>query len=315
VGGIKFVFAVVAAALAAVSTPAATSSRAKSIRGCFGAAVRESQDRCENPRLRYEVIPSPAKARYSPNAPCTIIEERGAFRVCEFGAAASLTRATVALLGDSHAAHWRAALEVVAAAQNWRGVSITLSGCPYSTVTRVLAEPLRSNCIARNDAVPQWLAQHPEIHTVFVSELSGAHWAVPAGSDQFTAQVDAYTRAWGKLPPSVRHLVVIRDTPKALPTTRACIERAHAAHRDAGRACAVARDLAIDPDAAAIAAGRLGAPRFQMVDLNRLFCDRRWCYPVIGGALVQKDLHHLTVAFVRTLGPFLLDAVRRLDLS
>ncbi|HEX4719724.1 MAG TPA: hypothetical protein VH300_14445, partial [Thermoleophilaceae bacterium] len=59
----------------------------------------------------------------------------------------------------------------------------------------------------------------------------------------------------------------------------------------------------------------LGAPRFETIDLNRFFCDRRWCYPVIGGALVQKDLHHLTAVFVRTLGPFFLDAVRRLDLT
>jgi SGNH domain (fused to AT3 domains) len=315
VSGIKFVFAVVTAALAAAAAPAGTSTPAASTRACFGAAVRDSQQRCNNPKLRYEVIPSPAKARRSPNAPCTIIEERGAFRVCEFGAAASSARATVALLGDSHAAHWRAALEVVAAAENWRGLSITLSGCPYSTATRVLAEPLRSDCIARNDAVPQWLARHPEIHTIFVSELSGAQWEIPAGTDQFRSQVDAYTRAWGRLPASVRHVVVIQDTPKARPTTRACIERAHAAGRDAGRACAVPRDEAIDPDAAAFAADRLGAPRFQTVDLNRYFCDRRWCYPVIGGALVQKDLHHLTAVFVRTLGPYLLDAVRRLDLS
>jgi hypothetical protein len=34
---------------------------------------------------------------------------------------------------------------------------------------------------------------------------------------------------------------------------------------------------------------------------------------VIGGALVQKDLHHLSVVFVRTLGPYLLGAIRRLQ--
>jgi hypothetical protein len=142
-----------------------------------------------------------------------------------------------------------------------------------------------------------------------------AQWDLPAGTDQLAGQVAGYTRAWENLPSSVRHVVVIHDTPKALPTTRACIQRAHAAHRDAGRACAVPRREAIDPDAAVAAADQLGAPRFETIDLNRFFCDRRWCYPVIGGALVQKDLHHLTAVFVHTLGPFFLDAVRRLDLT
>jgi len=47
--------------------------------------------------------------------------------------------------------------------------------------------------------------------------------------------------------------------------------------------------------------------------MDRYFCDAAVCEPVIGGALVQKDLHHLTAVFVRTLGPYLLDAVRDLE--
>jgi hypothetical protein len=50
----------------------------------------------------------------------------------------------------------------------------------------------------------------------------------------------------------------------------------------------------------------------QIVDLNRFFCDRRWCYPVIGGALVHKDQHHMTVVFATTLGPYLGQDVNRL---
>jgi hypothetical protein len=46
--------------------------------------------------------------------------------------------------------------------------------------------------------------------------------------------------------------------------------------------------------------------------MTRYFCNATSCPPVIGGALVQKDLHHLSVVFVRTLGPYLLEAVRQL---
>jgi hypothetical protein len=238
---------------------------------------------------------------------------RGPFRTCEFGVPRDRARATIALVGDSHAAHWRAALEVLAQAERWHGVSVTLSGCPYSVATRVLPEPLRSECGRRNREVPRWLARNTEIHTIFVSELSGAQWLLPqATRDRFRAEANAYADAWRRLPVSVRHVVVIHDTPKALPTTARCIERAAALGEDAGRDCAVARRRAVDPDAAVAAAERLGGPRFATIDMDRYFCDAVVCEPVIGGVLVQKDLHHLTAVFVRTLGPYLLDAVRGL---
>lgn len=258
-------------------------------------------------------MPTPAEARDRPNAPCTIIEDRGPLRVCEFGVPADKATATVALLGDSHAAHWRAALEVVAQAKRWRGLSITLSGCPYSTATRVLQEPLRSDCVERNREVPQWFADHPAVHTVFVSELSGARWLLPHGVNQFEAEVRDYIAAWRELPRSVEHIVVIHDTPKDEPRTSACIERAIVDSVPAGTTCAVPRAEAIDRDAAATAATRLGSQRAEVLDLNRFFCSERWCYPVIGGALVHKDEHHMTSVFVTTLGPYLLLDVDRLE--
>ncbi len=51
---------------------------------------------------------------------------------CYFGVAPSATRESVALLGDSHAEHWRAALDVVAQAKHWRVVAITRGGCPLT---------------------------------------------------------------------------------------------------------------------------------------------------------------------------------------
>ncbi len=51
------------------------------------------------------------------------------------------------------------------------------------------------------------------------------------------------------------------------------------------------------------------------IDLTRQFCDARWCYPVIGGALVHKDADHLTQVFGRTLGPFMDRAYGDLTIS
>jgi SGNH domain (fused to AT3 domains) len=302
----------VAAGAAAALALSATSATPGQKQTCFGAAARDPHRTCANRDLQLAVVPTPAQARDLPNAPCTIVESDGPFRVCEFGTTGSDATDTVALLGDSHAAHWRAALEVVAKNKHWRGLSLTLSGCPFSTATRVLQEPLRADCVRRNQLVPRWFERHPEISTVFVSELSGAQWMLPRGGDAFDEEVAAYTDAWSELPPSVRHIVVIRDTPKDRPGTQACIERAIAARTPAGQLCAVPRRIAIDRDAAAVAASRLPSGRAQVLDLNRFFCSDRWCYPIIGGALVHKDEHHLTAIFDRTLGPYLLRDVNRL---
>ena len=94
---------------------------------------------------------------------------------------------------------------------------------------------------------------------------------------------------------SVRQIVVIRDTPKNRPSTAACVERSIAKHKPAGGACAVPRSFALGRDAQAAAAVRLHSRRVRTVELTHFFCDNRRCLPVIGGALVHKDDHHLTV--------------------
>jgi hypothetical protein len=115
-----------------------------------------------------------------------------------------------------------------------------------------------------------------------------------------------YRAAWSALPRSVRRIVVIRDTPKVRGNTDTCVEQAIARRRRPGIACAVARSISLDDrDPAYSAAVRSRSGRVRAVDLTRYFCDRRRCYPVIGGALVFKDPTHMTGEWARTLAPFL----------
>ncbi|MFM8883342.1 MAG: SGNH hydrolase domain-containing protein, partial [Solirubrobacterales bacterium] len=64
-------------------------------------------------------------------------------------------------------------------------------------------------------------------------------------------------------------------------------------------------------DSAAIAANELAGERFRTVDLTDFYCDRRRCYPVIGGVLVYADGNHQSPQWNQTLAPFLLRAVER----
>ena len=79
---------------------------------CFGAAARDPLLRCEDERLRMTVFPSPDDAVLEPNSPCLLLGLTGLLNPCAFGSQRP-ARATVALIGDSHASHWRAAVDVV----------------------------------------------------------------------------------------------------------------------------------------------------------------------------------------------------------
>ena len=53
-------------------------------------------------------------------------------------------------------------------------------------------------------------------------------------------------------------------------------------------------------------------PRVELLDFTPFMCDRKQCFPVVGGALVHKDGGHMTQVFSRTLGPYLGRAVDRI---
>lgn len=279
---------------------------------CFGAAARDPAHRCSNSRLRLSVSPTPAEAVLVPNAPCTPLEP--ALNVCGFGVPAAPGVKEISLIGNSHAGHWRAALEVVAEAMGWQGVSITRSSCPFVQATISLPEPKRAQCTRWVQGIPAWFAQHPEVSTVFVSDQPTPPIVAP-GHSALAAEVGGNIAAWNALPPSVKHIVVIRDNPYTHGDVLACVEAAMARREPAGPRCAVPRNLALKADPAAIAAQQLRSPRVQVIDLTNFFCDSRTCPPVIGGALVYRDSTHLTRVFAITLGPYLLQEVRKLVAS
>ena len=278
---------------------------------CLGAASRNPRFRCVNRELRLSVIPTPEEALLTPNAPCKIVA-RDLPYTCEFGVSAPAADRTVALIGDSHATHWRAALEVVAQARGWRGYSLTRPGCPLSLATPDIDRARRVSCTRWRKAVFAWFGRHPKVRTVFVSQLAGIGVRAPRGRNADEHAIQGFIRAWRRLPRTVREIVVLRDTPVARERTPDCVERAMRRKRPAGAACAIPRRIAIRRDHAAIAAVRPGTGRVHLIDFTRFMCSPKLCYPVVGGVLVHKDITHMTPLFASTLGPFLLSSVNRM---
>ena len=278
---------------------------------CFGAASRNPRFRCVNPELRFTVMPAPRDAATDPNAPCVTVSRNVPF-TCQFGVATARADRTIALIGDSHAAHWRGAIEVVAQVRGWTGYSMTRSGCPLSTATPDLEPARRNSCATWRKAIYAWLRRHPEVRTVFVSQLAGLGVRAPRGQSSREYEVQGFIRAWQRLPKTVREIVVLRDTPVRRDDTSLCVDRAIRRNQRVGQVCAFSRSRALRRDPAAIAALRRGVRRVHLVDLTKFMCSPKLCFPIVGGVLVYKDQTHLTPLFASTLGPFLLRSVNRM---
>jgi hypothetical protein len=270
---------------------------------CFGAAALDARAPCTNSALRTVASPTPEEALLIPGAPCTVLRAKPGMTPCYFGVAPSTTRERVALLGDSHAEHWRAALDVVAQAKRWRVVAITRGGCPLTdTPVRHYPAPQAADCQKWTVNARAWLTEHPEVHTVFVS----AHDLSLFAGDP----VAGYRSAWQSLAKSVRRIYVIRDTPSRVnPETPACVEGLLRGHQAIGSRCAEPRENAFSPDPQVEAAQAPGDDRVRLLDLSDFMCTATLCPPVVGGALVLKDDDHLTRTFSTTLGPYLLRAL------
>jgi SGNH domain (fused to AT3 domains) len=260
------------------------------------------------------VRPRPSIAQITPNAPCERVRRYGPVHPCAFGTGRGKAVDTIALIGDSHASHWRAAVEVAARAKRWHGLSITSGVCPVSKSPWLLPEPELSQCLRWNRAVLGWLSRHPKVTTVFQSQIvSHRNVSARLGEDQFAAKVRGYIEEWKAFPRSVRHIIVIRDDPRTSYKTAGCVMRARAHRHRPGIACAATRAWALQRDPVAAAARQAHSRRVQLIDLTRFMCDERRCFAVVGGALVHKDINHLTRVFATTLGPYLLRKLNRLS--
>ena len=159
--------------------------------------------------------------------------------------------------------------------------------------------------MAWNRQVGRWLGAHPEIHTLIVSAIAGgptyAQGGRGGGLRGRLACAAAVDHADHRHPRHAEGARLSTDDCVRARAGRPRVRRPRLPRWTAARS--------LPPDPQVTAAHRLTGRRVQVVDMTRFICDRRWCYPVIGGALVYKDDNHLTEVFARTLGPYLNQAL------
>ena len=219
---------------------------------------------------------------------------------------------TAWLVGDSHAEHWKAAVNDIGRGNGWDVRHTMQGGCP-SVPTRLVTAFGEATSATKQDECTSWirdvsarvLADAPDL--VIVSNFASTE-IVDDGSGrpqpaQLRDGMAETLRAWADAGTQV---VVIRDVPTAGSQLGAeCV----AANAGADRACVApaAEVLRADPMIEAVA--DLGDPRITTVDLSDYFCVDGECSGVIGGLPVFYDADHLSASYSRSLAPMLADAL------
>jgi len=211
---------------------------------------------------------------------------------------------TVALVGDSHAAHWFPAVERIAKAREWKLVVMVKVSCPFTEM------PLRNTLQKREypecsdfvaSAIDKLKRLKPDL--VITTQLRWLH-PVRTEDESPAAQGQAIGRALGQVPGAK---AVIVDTPWNDQDAPACLSRNQ---RDV-RECAVPRSMMSwggVPDREKAAARTAGAA---LLDFTRVLCERTSCPVAAEGIIRYRDDHHFTATFARSLAPMLDRALQR----
>ncbi|TDP91686.1 peptidoglycan/LPS O-acetylase OafA/YrhL [Leucobacter luti] len=308
--------------------------------GCFGAEALDPERDCADP-FGPAMFPAggESEAPWSAVAPeCALqpderqifAEGKPSYVECDFGAGAggvggaggdASVPATsdpyrVWLVGDSHAEHWKAAVNEIGRANEWRVAYTMQGGCP-SVATPLVRAFGGETDQAKRDSCASWItevserivADAPDL--VLVSNFASAE-EIDDGSgrpqpEQLAAAMGETLVAWADAGAQV---VVIRDVPTAGTALGPdCVSQRgtqQGVQRGAASGACVAPEAEVlppDPQIAAIEL--LGDPRITSVDLSERFCRDGLCSGVIGTLPVFYDTDHVSASYARSLAPAL----------
>jgi peptidoglycan/LPS O-acetylase OafA/YrhL len=225
---------------------------------------------------------------------------------CQIGVAGSKVR--IALAGDSHMAQYRGAFVRLAKLNKWHVDLFVKGGCPFSYSSRVQDAELTASC-------KKWVVEvkrrvlEGQYNAVITSQSSGVDWVVKPGASQQEAAIQGITGLWADLTKNNIPVVALKDNPKSVDKVLQCLQL------KTQMQCSEKSSKAYKFDPQVTAANRVGSPLVTLVDLDRFFCTKGECKPVIGHVIVYREDSHLTNTYGLTLSPFIepfvLEAIKK----
>ena len=207
---------------------------------------------------------------------------------------------TVALVGDSHAAHWFPAVERLAKHEGWRVVTFVKVACPFidMPVSNVALKREYRECAAFNEAtIARLTALKPDMTLVSMSRI--AIHPMSSRDDNVAAKAAAVARILARIPGKTALIV---DTPYARIDIPGCLS----AHTRNIEACAIPRSTAFTDDLGDLEKAAARASGAGLINFTSRICvGSGSCPAVVNDMIVYRDHSHLTATFARSLAPAL----------
>jgi len=236
-------------------------------------------------------------------------QSRGAAEVakCTFGVPEGDQLVNVALIGDSHASMWAAAIDSIDDLYGLRVTTYLALGCAALDDPSIAiafdtnAQHIEACTAWRENAIAE-VEQSPDIDIVVTTSVDRAYFTTADSSVEDTG--DGYVRAWQRWLDSGKTVVVLNDVPMLPTPVPECLATSHTDDDP----CSMASDTATRVGPLAKAAKQIDNPRFHFVDQWDVFCNSERCSSVIGGIPAYVDSNHLAAPFARSFADKLIPA-------
>lgn len=208
---------------------------------------------------------------------------------------------TVAIWGDSHAAQWFSAIDLIAEQRGWRLVSITQGGCPVIDVLtwNRSGDAVFDHCAPWRDNVLDRFAEE-EVDVVLLGQHYGLLDADSRGAVSASVWAEQLPALLDRVSETMTPIVLIDspDPPEDVPT---CLSE----HPEEIEACEPGAPGNTEAAVAATIREITAERGVGTIDPRPWLCVENRCPVVVGDILVYRDSHHLSDTFVRWFTPVL----------
>ena len=208
---------------------------------------------------------------------------------------------TVAIWGDSHAAQWFSAIDLIAEQRGWRLVSITQGGCPVIDVLtwNRSGDAVFDHCAPWRDNVLDRFAEE-EVDVVLLGQHYGLLDADSRGAVSASVWAEQLPALLDRVSETMTPIVLIDspDPPEDVPT---CLSE----HPEEIEVCEPGAPGNTEAAVAATIREITAERGVGTIDPRPWLCVENRCPVVVGDILVYRDSHHLSDTFVRWFTPVL----------
>lgn len=208
---------------------------------------------------------------------------------------------TVAIWGDSHAAQWFSAIDLIAEQRGWRLVSITQGGCPVIDVLtwNRSGDAVFDHCAPWRDNVLDRFAEE-EVDVVLLGQHYGLLDADSRGAVSASVWAEQLPALLDRVSETMTPIVLIDspDPPEDVPT---CLSE----HPEEVEVCEPGAPGNTETAVAATIREITAERGVGTIDPRPWLCVDDRCPVVVGDILVYRDSHHLSDTFVRWFTPVL----------